>query len=79
MQISQTYLSDSSRVLGDRDTTSASGSGVPAGFLFLLLVTPLSKEVVKGSEEGDGAVEVVVLSSMDEDFVWDLVAIWCCR
>ena len=43
--------------------------GVPAGFLFLLLVTPLSKEVVKGSEEGDGAVEVVVLSSMDEDFV----------
>jgi hypothetical protein len=53
--------------------------GVPAGFLFLLLVTPLSKEVVKGSEEGDGAVEVVVLSSMDEDFVWDLVAIWCCR
>ena len=52
---------------------------MPAGFLFLLSVTPFSKEVVKGSEEGDGAVEVVVLSSMDEDFVWDLVAIWWCR
>jgi len=29
------YLSDSRRVLGDKDTTSASGSGVPAGLLFL--------------------------------------------
>lgn len=37
--------------------------GVPAGFLFLLLATPLSK-AGKGSEEGDGRLEVV-LSSID--------------
>ena len=40
--------------------------GVPAGFLFLLLASPLSKELVKGSEEGEVAVEVVMLSSMGD-------------
>lgn len=61
MQISHTYLSDSSKVVGERDTTSASGSGVPAGLLFLLLLaTPFSDNAKAASEE-DGAPELEAL------------------
>lgn len=49
LHISHTYLSDSSRVLGDNETTSASGSGVPAGLLLLLLEAPCSE--ASGDEE----------------------------
>ena len=43
--------------------------GVPAGFRFLLLLSPLSKELAKGSEEGDGAVEVVSMGGGFGDYM----------
>lgn len=48
--------------------------GVPAGLLFLLLVTPFSREA-NASEEEDGAAEEAVLSNMD-GFCCFLVTIW---
>lgn len=48
-------------MVGERDTTSASGSGVPAGLLFLLLLaTPFSDNAKAASEE-DGAPELEAL------------------
>lgn len=59
-------------MVGERDTTSASGSGVPAGLLFLLLLaTPFSDNAKAASEE-DGAPELealLLLSNMGGKFL----------
>lgn len=68
MQISHTYRSDSSSVFGDKDTTSASGSGVPAGLLFLLLLLSMTlSEVCRGTAEEEVEWSLLSLPETSED------------